>query len=256
MRLSALRTALLLTCLGACSSDPDDPSGDPGNTEANAIPNQPAAPAAPAGAGGSSGAIAGVSNFNRPPGMAIGQGASGSEGPPVDRAPIVPAEEMPAEIAIPEFDAPTAETPPPCAGCVELSMLVDDINQRDEFGFSAGGAMVTQVVWNVIIPFNSDQLFVQPFVDGAYGTYTNLAFNNFPLGVPATITQTLAAGAAANSIGLAIGSSGAWTGDMTMSVFVDSVTITGGAQSRTFDQSAEGLAPRTDAHAPAVVHHP
>lgn len=255
----------LIASLG-CSSDPDDAAA-----ETNGPPGAPGSvnntnPGSPNGSGGS-GTIVGVANFNRPAGMAIGTGASGprvdlGEGQPEvggsSALPVVPPEENPADIDIPDFETPPAPAAPPCSGCVELNVVVNDINQRDDFVFSAGGVGVTRVVWNVIIPFNSDQLFVQPFVDSAYGAFTDLDANAFPVGMPATITQTLPASVNANNIGLAVGSSGAWTGNMTMSVFVESVTITGAgaAASRTFDAGLEGLATRTSAHSPAVVYHP
>jgi hypothetical protein len=254
----------LMASLG-CSSEPDAAASETNGSSGSGAANE-ANPGSPNGSGGS-GTITGVANFNRPAGMAIGTGASGprldpGEGEPEAGGsgglPVVPPEEKPADIEIPDFETPPPPAAPPCSGCVELNVLVNDINQRDDFVFSAGGVGVTQVVWHLIIPFNSDQLFVQPFVDSAYGTFTDLDANAFPVGMPATVTQTLAASVNANNIGLAVGSSGAWTGNMTMSVFVDAVTIAGAgaAASRSFDAGLEGLATRTSAHSPAVVYHP
>jgi hypothetical protein len=61
----------------------------------------------------------------------------------------------------------------------------------------------------------------------------------------------------AHAIGLVVGSSGAWTGDQTMSVFVDSVRVEGKPGfEKTFAEGAEGLAPRTHQHDPKLVVHP
>ena len=80
--------------------------------------------------------------------------------------------------------------------------------------------------------------------------------NAFAVDTPVQLVQAYSGNA--NSVGLAIGSSGAWTGDMTMSVFVDSVTLEGAAPaaSRTFDAGAQGLANRTNARNPRVIYHP
>jgi len=60
----------------------------------------------------------------------------------------------------------------PCSGRVELNVDVDDIDQRDEFVFDAGGVRVKRVVWTILVSFNSDQLAVQPLVEGKRGEYT------------------------------------------------------------------------------------
>ena len=266
---AAARVAVLL--LAACS----DGGGGASNTPAfrdgaapGAVPGD--APGlsglnAQPGAGGINGATGtGVGNYDRPPGMPIGQGASGNdEAPsasgatPLDPAQTPGGDDGDDAVEIPVFEVPADE--PPCSGCVELQVLVNDINQRDDFVFDAGGmAGVTRIVWTIVVPFNSDQLFVQPFVNDAFGTYTDLDANAFAIDTPVQLEQALPAATTAGSIGLAIGSSGAWTGDMVMSLFVDSVTIESGGASatRSFDAGAEGLATRTNAHQPRVVYHP
>jgi hypothetical protein len=209
-------------------------------------------------------AAPGVKNLHRPPGMPIGTGASGGEldhadAPADDEIPPSPADlTNNADLSIPRFNAPppgAAPAPVPCSGCVELNVDVNDINQRDEFVFAAGGTPVTRVVWTIRVNFNSDQLAVQPFIDKHYGKYTNLHVNTFPLGAPVAVEQEFSG--RARDIGLVVGSSGAWTGNQTMSVFVDSVSVQG-SPSRTlsFERDAEGLAPRTNAHRPQLVVHP
>jgi hypothetical protein len=204
-----------------------------------------------------------VGNLHRPPGMPIGTGASGGEPDEPEAADEEPAASPAdltnnADLSIPKFDGPTPGAAPssvPCSGCVELNVDVNDINQRDEFVFAAGGAPVTRVVWTIRVNFNSDQLAVQPFIDTKRGKYTNLHVNTFPLGAAVPVEQEFSG--RAHTIGLVVGSSGAWTGNQTMSVFVDSVSIEG-SPSRTlsFESGAEGLAPRTSAHNPKLVFHP
>jgi hypothetical protein len=204
-----------------------------------------------------------VGNLRRPPGMPIGTGASGGEldDPEAkdEEAAASPADlTNNADLSIPKFVAPApgpVSAPVPCSGCVELNVDVNDINQRDEFVFAAGGTPVTRVVWTIRVNFNSDQLAVQPFIDTQHGKYTNLHVNTFPLGAPVPVEQEFSG--RARTIGLVVGSSGAWTGNQTMSVFVDSVSVEG-SPSRTlsFESDAEGLAPRTSAHNPKLVLHP
>jgi hypothetical protein len=208
--------------------------------------------------------IAGVGRFHRPAGMPIGTGASGgglddTEAAADEEPAASPADlTSNADLAIPKFDAPApdvAPAPVPCTGCVELNVDVNDINQRDEFVFAAGGTPVTRVVWTIRVNFNSDQLAVQPFIDKKYGKYTNLHVNTFPLGVPVPVEQEFSG--RAHTIGLVVGSSGAWTGNQTMSVFVEDVRIDGSpARTLSFESGDEGLAPRTRAHNPRLVFHP
>lgn len=184
----------------------------------------------------------------------------GTRGQLEEGAAAVPPPEVTdnTDLAIPAFQVAAGvalAATVPCSGCVELNVDVDDINQRDEFVFDAGGVKVTRVVWTILVSFNSDQLAVQPLVDDKRGKYTSLHVNSFPLGKPVEIEQEFKG--KAHSIGLVVGSSGAWTGNQTMSVFVDSVRVEGPAGfSKSFDTSAEGLAPRTQAHHPKLVLHP
>ena len=260
MRTSALQIArrgaawLSCACALACSSEG-------GETPGADVPgfNPDGTPRAP---GSSNPASPRVANYDRALGMLIGQGAGG---PGSDEEGELPSEIAPSaggsgdptdngDIEIPVFDGPD-ETPPPCSGCVELNMDVNDINQRDDFVFNASATGITRVVWTIIIPFNSDQLFVQPFVDGNYGTYTDLDANAFEIGTPIPFVHNYAGNG--TNVGLAIGSAGAWTGDMRMAIYVDSVTLEGAATgSRTFDASAEGFAPRSATRNPGLVHHP
>jgi hypothetical protein len=192
----------------------------------------------------------GVANYERPPGTPIGTGAGGGELP----APPAPLDNR--DLAIPQYAPPVAApaTPVPCSGCVELNAYVNDINQRDEFAFRAAGLPLTRVVWTILVNFNSDQLAVQPFVDDVYGKYTNLHVNTFPLATPVEVVQDVERNA--QTIGLVIGSSGAWTGDQIMSVFVDSVRIEGPDPfEKAFATGPEGLEPRTARRQPKLVWH-
>ena len=206
-------------------------------------------------------ALEGVGRYHRPAGMPIGTGASGgvdeSEAA-TEEQPVVSAADLTnnSDLAIPQFGAPAtgAASSVPCGGCVELNVDVNDINQRDEFVLSVGGTPITRVVWTIRVNFNSDQLAVQPFIDGKYGKYTNLHVNTFPLAAPVPVEQEF--DGRAQTIGLVVGSSGAWTGNQTMSVFVDSVSIDGSPpRTVSFEGGAEGLAPRTHAYNPQVVFH-
>lgn len=206
----------------------------------------------------------GVRGFGRPPGMAIGTGAPSSAlAQPYDPVDAVPAElRNELQLALPLFDA-TPSRPPaeaaPCSGCVELQLDVSDINQRDEFAIALGGMRLTRVVWTVLVTFNSDQLAVQPFIDGAYGKYSSLHVNSFPLATAVEVVQELDGNppeAKAQYVGLKLGSSGAWTGDQTMSVFVSELRIEGpSAVRKLFDADTEGLQPRTQSCNPRVVFH-
>lgn len=252
---TAFSAVALLCAVSACSGEDEGP-----DTELSMFPNVPGQPGR--GASGSGNALmgGGVANYNRPPGMPIGRGAPSGEGVPVVNGPVGAggSQASPTDVddlEIPDFGAPE-DKPPPCSGCLELNTDVNDINQRDEFVFSAGNVAVTRVVWTIIVPFNSDQLFVHPFVDGIYGTYTDLDANAFPVDTPVELVQVYAGNA--NQVGLGIGSAGAWTGDMTMSLFVDSVRLEGAnaAVSRTFDAGVDGFAARSNTRNPRVVFHP
>jgi hypothetical protein len=195
---------------------------------------------------------AGVHGYGRPSGMPIG--ASGPRDALEALEPAPP--EVSAEDDVPEPASPVPSAARvPCAGCVELNVKVDDINQRDEFAFAVDGARVTKVTWTIRVNFNSDQLAVQPFIDGERGKYTELHVNTFPLGAAVSVEQEHTG--RAHAIGLVVGSSGAWTGDQTMSVFVDSVRVEGmPAFEKTFASDAEGLAARTHQHEARLVVHP
>jgi hypothetical protein len=191
-----------------------------------------------------------VGRYGRPPGMPIGGGAAD--------AAVEPPEPPPPEIvAEHDSEAPVVAATAagaPCTGCVELNVDVDDINQRDEFALDVGGVRVTKVTWTIRVNFNSDQLAVQPFIDGKYGKYTSLHVNTFPLGAPVAVEQVYEG--KAREIGLVVGSSGAWTGNQTMSVFLDSVRVEGKPGfEKTFAGGAEGLAPRTHQHRAKLVVH-
>lgn len=240
--------------LAACSSDDGDPGGMGPGTFDGAAPADPSGgtmlpPADPA---------PGVSNYERPLGMPIGQAApeEGDIEPSAEGTEATPGDDSEAgeDIEIPVFTP--MEEAPPCNGCVELNVDVNDINQRDNFVFSGDNANVTRVVWTIIVPFNSDQLFVQPFVDNNYGTFTDLDANAFAIDTPVQLVHEYSG--PASTVGLAIGSSGAWTGNMTMSVYVDSVTLEGAdpSASRTFDADAQGLVVGSYAHNPKIVYHP
>jgi len=183
--------------------------------------------------------------------MPIGTGATGGE------LEEPAAKNDNGDLAIPRYEVAAAPAPPvvPCAGCAELSVYVNDINQRDEFTIAVGDVPITRVVWTIRVTFNSDQLAVQPFVDDVSGKYTNLHVNTFPLGVPVRVEQDVVRHAGV--IGLVLGSSGAWTGNQTVSVFVDSVSVEGPRPfEKSFNAGLEGLAPRTDRRQPKVTHHP
>jgi hypothetical protein len=190
--------------------------------------------------------------------MPIGTGGLGVAQASQDEASeAMPSEARPsAELNVPHFDpALPSAAAAPCSGCVELQVDVSDINQRDEFAIALGGVHLTRVVWTLLVNFNSDQLAVQPFVDDVYGKYTALHVNDFPLATAVEVAQDFAG--KAQRVGLKVGSSGAWTGNQTMSVFVNGLRIEGpGAVSRTFDVGPEGFAPRTASRNPRLVFHP
>lgn len=195
----------------------------------------------------------GVAGFGRPPGMPIGTGAAGNA--LEEEASEEPAQSEAVALALQKPEAAPEVAAAPCTGCVELSLLVTDINQRDEFALALDGSAVRRVVWTLLVNFNSDQLAVQPFIDGTLGKYTALHVNTFPLGEPVELEQTFDGDA--QVIGLVVGSSGAWTGNQRMSLFVDAVRVEGEHPlSKSFTSGAEGLAPRTQRREPRVASHP
>ena len=154
---------------------------------------------------------------------------------------------------IPKYEG-AGPAPPPCGGCVELSVVLNDINQRDEFAFDVRDASVTRVIWTLLVNLNSDQLAVQSFVDDRKGKYTEIDANAFPLGKPVELVQEFRG--SAHRVGLIVASSGAWTGAQRVSVFVDAVRGHGPRGfEKTFDSDAGGFRPRTHAHEPRVDFH-
>jgi hypothetical protein len=106
-----------------------------------------------------------------------------------------------------------------------------------------------------LVNFNSDQLAVQPFVNDKRGKYTSLHVNTFPLGKPTLVEQEFKG--KADTVGLVVGSSGAWTGNQTMSVFIDEVRVEGPEPfTKSFTSSEDGLVPRTQNYHPKTVSHP
>ena len=169
--------------------------------------------------------------------------------------PIDPTTPDPEDVEIPVFEPPTPEVVVPCTGCVELSAVIDDINQRSDFTFNVGSVAITGVTWTILLPFNSDQLFIRSFVNGTDGTYTPIPANSFTINTPVQFVQQI--NTTATSVGFAIGSAGAWTGDQRISVFIDAVTLTGApAAGKTFDTDAGGFTPRGTERSPSVVFHP
>lgn len=243
---AAIPPLVALLSLAACSGD--DGGGPspfmPGAGSPGVVTALPPADPAP-----------GVSNYDRPLGMPIGQSGPAEPEPGAPDPAATPGDDATAseEIEIPVF-TPT-EAGPPCSGCVELNVDVTDINQRAVFAFDAGGVNVTRVVWTIIVPFNSDQLFVQPYVDNSYGTYTDLDANAFAVDTPVELVHEFSG--TATTVGMAVGSSGAWTGNMTMSVFIDSVVLEGApSASRTFDADEQGFRAGANAQNPRIVYHP
>jgi hypothetical protein len=159
----------------------------------------------------------------------------------------------PDDLDIPMFETPIT-TVIPCSGCVELSAIVDDINQRSQFTFDAGGVQATRVVWRILLPFNSDQLFIRSTVNGGDGPYTFMSANVFTeLNTPIEFVHAFSG--TANAVGIALGSAGAWTGDQRVSVFVDSVTFEGANVTRTFDMGVEGFTAQGTERQPMVQFH-
>lgn len=244
---AALAGLLSLAC--ACS----DSSSSSGQQMSGLQPFG-SAPGSAAGAAAVAAPPSVIDGFGRAPGMPIGTGAPDD---PAGAAPAAPPAASGSgqdsdDVEIPVFDQPGAPAAAPCSGCVELSAILDDINQRSDFAFDAGGVQVTRVVWTILLTFNSDQLFIRSFVDGNEGPYTGMGANVFgQLGTPVQFVQTFSG--TATNVGIAFGSQGAWTGDQRISVYVDSVTLEGpNSVTRTFDADAGGFAPRGGDRQPMV----
>jgi hypothetical protein len=258
LRSTAVGSLLILAALCGCSGEPSS-SGATGSNGALQPFGSGSSTATPGSmATTPPGKPAVIEGFGRAPGMAIGTGVpddtGGDDDGPGTAAPgAAPAESD--DIAIPVFaEAPMAALIP-CTGCVELSAILDDINQRSDFTFNVGGVQVTRVVWTLLLSFNSDQLFIRSIIDGNDGPYTAMSANNFgSLNTPVEFVHPFSG--TATNIGIAFGSQGAWTGEQRISVFVDSVTLEGpSGTSRTFDADAGGFAPRGTDRQPLVQFH-
>ena len=247
---------LVLLSLVACSGDPDaaPETGQAGNTPGSSNSGRAGSGSNPS----NSGPAVVIDGFGRAPGMAIGQGAGDEvdDGETTTPLPLDPDQRDPDDVEIPVFETPAPEVVAPCTGCVELSAVIDDINQRSDFTFNAGGVAITGVTWTILIPFNSDQLFMRSFVNGSDGTYTFMSANLWPmLNTRVQFVQQI--NTTATTVGFAIGSAGAWTGDQRISIFVDSVTLEGAPNAgKTFDADAGGITPRSTERSPSVVFHP
>jgi hypothetical protein len=256
LRSAAVGSLLVLAALCGCSYDASSKGASLGSLQPSGSGSNPDAP----GSRGSTapGKPAVIEGFGRAPGMAIGTGVpddtgGDDDGPSTSAPSTAPAESD--DIAIPVFEETPAPAVVPCTGCVELSAILDDINQRSDFTFNVGGVQVTRVVWTLLLSFNSDQLFIRSIIDGNDGPYTSMSANTFgALNTPVQFVHPFS-GTAMN-IGIAFGSQGAWTGEQRISVFVDSVTLEGpSGTSRTFDADAGGFAPRGTDRQPLVQFH-
>jgi len=248
---------LVLLSLSACSGDPDAAAetGSAANTPRSSSNGRAGNGSTPGSA--NSGPPVVIDGFGRPPGMAIGQGAGDEDdGETTTPLPLDPSAPDPDDVEIPVFETPPPQVVAPCTGCVELSAVIDDINQRSDFTFDAGGVAITGVTWTILIPFNSDQLFMRSFVNGTDGTYTFMSANLWPmLNTRVQFVQQI--NTTATTVGFAIGSAGAWTGDQRISIFVDSVTLEGAPNAgKTFDTDAGGFTARGTERSPSVVFHP
>lgn len=199
-----------------------------------------------------------IDGFGRAPGMAIGNGVPDDPGGDDDGPSTTPAPTPVADsddIVIPTFEETPAPPIIPCTGCVELSAILDDINQRSDFLFNVGSVPTTRVIWTLLLSFNSDQLFIRSIVNGSEGPYTPMSANIFgQLNTPVQFVHAFTG--TATSLGIAFGSQGAWTGEQRISVFVDSVTLEGAnGTSRTFDADAGGFAARGTERQPMVQFH-
>jgi len=253
-------SVLLAASLAACSGEPD------ATAETGTASSTPGAPnngragggSAPGSSSSATAPFMVIDGFGRAPGMAIGQGAGDEQTDDQESAaplPLDPSTPDPDDVEIPVFETPPSQAVAPCSGCVELSAVIDDINQRSDFTFNVGNVAITGVTWTILLPFNSDQLFIRSFVNGTDGTYTPIPANSFAINTPVQFVQQI--NTTATTVGFALGSAGAWTGDQRISIFVDSVTLNGAANAgKTFDSDAQGFAPRGTERSPSVVFHP
>jgi hypothetical protein len=250
------RCAAALACLLAGCSDASERTSSTTGAAQPFGPGSASSPGSNSPRANASGSVTRIDGYGRPAGMSIGTG-SVDQPDQEDDATSTPEPQSPTmepdELAIPMFETPVS-TVVPCSGCVQLSAIVDDINQRSQFTFNAGGQQVTRVVWTILLPFNSDQLFIRSIVNGGDGPYTFMSANVFgELNKPVELVQQFTG--ATNTLGIALGSAGAWTGDQRVSVFVDSVTLEGANVTYTFDADAEGFAAQGAEREPMVQFH-
>jgi hypothetical protein len=258
-RCLSLGSLLVLTALCSCSDDASK-QNDTGTLQ----PFSPANPGGSPARGNSPGTSAAtpldpIDGFGRPAGMGIGNAAQDEaerddvDPDPADPTPLDPATDS-DDVEIPTFETPPPVTAVPCTGCVQLSAIVDDINQRSQFNFNVGGVQATRVVWTILLPFNSDQLFIRSVVNGSDGPYTFMSANVFgALNTPVQLVHEFSGNA--TTAGIALGSAGAWTGDQRVSVFIDSVTFEGSGTTRTFDADAGGFSAQGTERQPLVEFH-
>ncbi|MEY2934790.1 MAG: hypothetical protein RL033_5539 [Pseudomonadota bacterium] len=248
--------ATVLPCLLAGCSDASERTSSTSGAAQPFAPGSASSPGSNSPRANVNGRVMMIDGYGRPAGMSIGTG-SVDEPDQEDDETTTPEPQSPTmapdELAIPTFETPIS-TVIPCSGCVQLSAIVDDINQRSQFTFNAGGEQATRVVWTILLPFNSDQLFIRSIVNGGDGPYTFMSANVFgELNEPVQLVQQFTG--AANTLGIALGSAGAWTGDQRVSVFVDSVTLEGANVTYTFDADAEGFAAQGTERQPMVQLH-
>jgi len=256
LRSVALGSLLIWAVVSGCS---DDPSSQDGTGSLSSPPPFGSGPSSPPPGSTALGKPVVIEGFGRAPGMPIGTGVPDDTGGDEDDGTSSPVPSEPApdsdDIAIPVFEAMPAPRVIPCTGCVELSAILDDINQRSDFTFNVGGVQATRVVWTLLLSFNSDQLFIRSIVDSSEGPYTSMSANVFgALNTPVQFVHPFAG--TATNVGIAFGSQGAWTGEQRISVFVDSVTFEGpNGTTRTFDADAGGFAARGTERQPMVQFH-
>jgi hypothetical protein len=253
-------SVLLAASLAACSGDPDRTAetGTASSTPGASNSGRAGSGSTPGSSSSNAAPFVVIDGFGRAPGMAIGQGAGDEETDDQETTAVLPLDPTtpdPDDVEIPVFETPPPEVVVPCSGCVELSAVIDDINQRSDFTFNVGSVAITGVTWTILLPFNSDQLFIRSFVNGTDGTYTPIPANSFAIDTPVQFVQQI--NTTATTVGFALGSAGAWTGDQRISVFIDAVTLQGAPNAgKTFDADVGGFTPRGTERSPSVVFHP
>ena len=120
----------------------------------------------------------GVAHYGRPRGMPIGTGPSHGELDDPDGTPPLEVTGS-TGLAVPKFGV-AEPPPPPCSGCVELSLYLNDINQHDEFAFDSVNE-VPLLPREVVMVFDFEQhrgaevggdVLVDQGVIGRGGTHT------------------------------------------------------------------------------------